>query len=213
MENIILIGAGGHCKSVIDSILSMKKYNIYGILDNEESIGKNVCGYRVNYTDKDMSLLYEKGICKAFITVGGIGNCLIRKKLYSQVKRVGFEVPTIIDSSAVVSKFATIGEGVFIGKGSIVNADATISNMVIVNTGALVEHDCNISQFAFLSVGVHLSGGVYVGEETHIGTGVNIIQGIKIGRNSIIGAGSVVTRDIDSYKKAYGVPCKEVSSW
>lgn len=213
MENIILIGAGGHCKSVIDSILSMKKYNIYGILDNEDNIGKNVCGYMVNYTDNDLSLLYEKGIRKAFITVGSIGNCLIRKKLYSQVKMEGFEVPTIIDASAVVSKFATIGEGVFIGKGSIVNTDASISNMVIVNTGALVEHDCHIDQFAFLSVGVHLSGGVYVGEETHIGTGVNIIQGIKIGRNSIIGAGSVVTRDIDSYKKAYGVPCKEVSSW
>ena len=38
MENIVLIGGGGHCKSVIDTIESSKLYNIIGIIDKNEKL-------------------------------------------------------------------------------------------------------------------------------------------------------------------------------
>lgn len=213
MEEILLIGAGGHCKSVIDSILSLNIYKINGILDFKEKLGTSICGYPINYTDEDLEHLYEKGLRSAFICVGSIGDCLVRKKLYIRAKAIGYQFPTIFDASANISRFASLGEGVFVGKHCVINSDAIIGNMAILNTGSIVEHDCQIGDYAFISVGVNLSGGVIIGNETHIGTGANVIQGIHIGSNSIIGAGSVVTKNISSHKKAYGIPCKEVTEW
>ena len=160
-----------------------------------------------------MEQLYDKGIRNAFICIGSIGNCLIRKKIYEKAKIIGYYFPTICDASATISQFASIGEGVFIGKRCVINSDVSVGNMAILNTGSIIEHDCKIGDYAFISIGVNLSGGVVVGNETHIGTGANVIQGIHIGSNSIIGAGSVVTKNISSHKKAYGIPCKEVTEW
>jgi sugar O-acyltransferase (sialic acid O-acetyltransferase NeuD family) len=213
MEKILLIGAGGHCKSVIDSILSNKKFLIDAILDSGDKLGTSICGYTINYTDDDLEQLYKSGIKNAFVCVGGIGDVSIRKKLYHKAKSIGYQFPVIYDSSAIISNFATIAEGVFIGKRCIINSDATVGKMSILNTGSIIEHDCRIGDYSFISVGAILSGGVVIGNETHIGTGANIIQGIHIGNNSIIGAGSVVTKNISNHKKAYGIPCKEVSEW
>lgn len=213
MNEIILIGAGGHCKSVIDSILSKNNYKIIGIADCKDKLGVEICGYAVNYTDDDLEQIYKNGIKNAFICIGGIGDFKLRKKLYGKVKAIGFEFPIICDDSAVVSQFSSIGEGVFIGKRCVINSDVVVGPMAILNTGCIIEHDCQIGDYSFISVGVNLSGNVMVGNETHLGTGANVVQGVKIGSNSIIGAGSVVINDIESHKKAYGVPCKEVSEW
>ena len=38
MKKIILIGAGGHCKSCIDVIEIQKKFKILGLVDNKKKI-------------------------------------------------------------------------------------------------------------------------------------------------------------------------------
>ena len=44
--NIILIGGGGHCVSVIDVIETDNKFNILGILDSNIK-ENNVLGYKI----------------------------------------------------------------------------------------------------------------------------------------------------------------------
>ena len=42
MKKIILIGAGGHAKSCLDIVKSVKKFNILGFIDNvQKGILKN----------------------------------------------------------------------------------------------------------------------------------------------------------------------------
>lgn len=210
MEDIILIGGGGHCKSVVDTLLRQGQYNIVGIVDQEENLGKNVSGFPIQYCDNDLEELYHKGIRSAFISLGGIGASNLRKKLFTKAKEIGFMFPNIIDPSAIVAASAIIEDGVFIGKNVVVNVDAKIGSMAIINTKAVVEHDCLIGEFSFVSIGVNLSGNVTIGANTQIGTGANVIQGISIGENSIIGAGSVVVKDIRANTQAVGVPCREI---
>lgn len=210
MERIVLIGGGGHCKSVIDVIIQQGKYEIAAIVDRLEDCGKMVCGYQIAWIDDDLPTLFADGHHLAAITVGGIGDFSLREKLFRMAKGIGFQFPPLIDPSAVVSRFAQIGEGVFIGKNCVVNAEASIGNMAIINTAAVVEHDCMIGEYAFLAPSVTLSGGVTIGEHTHIGTGANVIQNLNIGNHSLIGAGSVVTHSLGNCIKAYGNPCREV---
>lgn len=213
MKDIILVGGGGHCKSVIDSIVSNNDFRVTAILDNKDSLGKKICGYSIEFTDDDLQMLYDKGIRYAFITVGSTGKFELRRKLYEKVKQIGFILPVICDPSAVVSTFSDIGEGVFIGKKCVVNTDATVGNMSIINTGTIIEHECKIGEHSFIAIGANIAGNASIGHDTYIGAGTTVIQGITVAEYCMIGAGSVVVRNVNPHTKAYGVPCREVAQW
>ena len=51
---------------------------------------------------------------------------------------------------------------------------------------------------------------IHIGEDTWIGMNVVINPGVRIGSHSVIGSGSVVTRSVESWGIAYGVPCRRV---
>lgn len=208
MEKIVLIGAGGHCKSVLDSLLELKTYDVIGITDMQTNL--EIMGVKVIGNDDILEELFNSGINNAFISLGSIGDTNIRRRIYNNLKKIGFKLPTIIDKTAIVSKYATVGEGVFIGKGAIINSSAYIGKNAIINSGAIVEHDCSIGEFVHIAPGTTMSGGVSIGDNSHIGTGSSIIQGISIGESCIIGAGSVVVKNIEDNSKVYGNPGRKV---
>lgn len=210
MDDIILIGGGGHCKSVIDTINRLNKYNIIGVFDVPGKVGTQISGIKVIGIDDDLEYFYKKGIKYAFLTIGSIGDVILRRKLHSIAQGIGYKFPNIIDGTAIISEQIKIGSGNFIGKGVIINSDTIIGDNCIINTGSIIEHDCYIEDFCHIAPGSTLSGGVKVGKDTHIGTNAIIIQNIKVGANTIIGAGSVLLKDIGDNKKAYGNPCREV---
>ena len=57
MKEIILIGGGGHCKSVIDVIEQQGHFSISGIVDKPELFGTDVLGYPVIGNDSDLESL------------------------------------------------------------------------------------------------------------------------------------------------------------
>ncbi|AEV70610.1 acetyltransferase [Acetivibrio clariflavus] len=209
-KKILLIGGGGHCKSVLDSLLNSNEYCDIGIIDRKENVGKQIMGVTIIGSDDDLLDIYSKGYQYAFITLGSVGNPALRIKLYNNIKIIGFKIPNIIDSTACVSKYAHIESGVFIGKHAIVNAGAVVNNCSIVNTGAIVEHDCIIGEFVHIAPGAVLSGGVKVGNHSHIGSNATVKQQVQIGASSIIGMGSVVVKDVGEAVMAFGNPCREV---
>jgi len=209
-KKILLIGGGGHCKSVLDSLLELKEYVEIGIIDKKDNVGNFVMGIPIIGCDDDLSALFNNGYKYAFVTLGSISNPMLRIKLFEKISKIGYEIPVIIDSTAEVSKYAEVEKGVFIGKQCIVNPDTIIKKGSIINSGAIIEHDCRVGAFAHIAPGAVLSGGVTVGDQTHIGTNATLKQQIKIGSNTIIGIGSVVTQNIKNKIIAYGNPCREV---
>ena len=210
MEKIILLGGGGHCKSIIDTIQTSKLYEIIGIIDLEQNMGQYINGIEVLDSDENLIKYKKSGVENAFISVGSIGNTSVRRKLYNLAKKIEFNIPTIIDYTAIISSDATIGSGTFVGKGTIINTKSIIGSNCIINSGSIIEHDCSVDDFVHIASGATLCGGVQVGKNTHIGANSTVIQYKTIGENVIIGSGSVVTKNIKSNIKAYGNPCKEV---
>lgn len=218
-KKILLLGAGGHCRSVVDSLLSMSCFDEIGLIDNNVNIltEKEECDPQdilkecpLIGGDEDLERLFLKGYTNAFITVGSIGNVTVRRKLYDRLKQIGFHIPNIIDKSSQVSRYAILGEGIYVGKNSVINAGAKIGSCSIINTASVIEHQCEIGEFAHIAPGSVLCGDVKIGANSHIGAGSVLKQGVHIGNGAMIGMGSVVLKDIRDYVTAYGNPCKEV---
>lgn len=201
MEDIVLIGGGGHALSAADAIMNGKNYKIVGYTD----VSDTHIPLRYLGTDDVLESLYEKGVLNAAITVGYLGESTVRDRLYQRAKQAGFRLPVIIDPSAVVSEAAEVGEGAFIGKKAVVNRGARIGRMCIINTGAIIEHNNQIGEYSHIAVGAVLCGGVQVGEHTFIGANATIIQEVRVGMNVIIGAGSVVIGNVPDNGKVVGL--------
>ncbi len=204
MEQIILIGGGGHAKSVADSIRQIGQYEIAGYIDRPELKGKVSDEIPFIGTDDDLQAVYSEGIRNAFITIGYLGSGNIRELLYEQLKRIGFCIPSIIDPAAILAEHVVLGEGVYIGKRAVVNTGSRIGDLCIINTGTVVEHDNVIGGFSHMAVGSVLCGHVRVGTRCLVGAGAIVIQGITIGDGVIVGAGVTVRHNIEKGKTYYG---------
>ena len=198
-DKVMLIGAGGHAKVILDCIENEAKYKIFEVIDDVIE-GDFLNQIKVKKRNKNQDY-------KTLNTIIAIGNPKHRKNIAEQLKS---NFIMTIHPSAVVSKYAKIGKGSQVLATSVINADATIGNHCIINSGAIVEHDCVLEDYVHVAPNATLGGGVKVGESSHIGIGATIIQNISIGKNVIIGAGAVVTHNIPDNCTAVGIPAKPV---
>lgn len=192
-KNLILVGGGGHCKSVIE-VAESAGYAILGIVDRPEELGKLVLDYKVIGVDDDIPQYVEKA--EFVITVGFIKNPALRIKLYNKVKEAGGKLATIVASTAHVSKYATLGEGTVVMHQAFVNAGAQIGNNVILNTFTNIEHDAVVGDQCHISTGTMVNGDCKIGQNVFVGSQSVLANGIEVGDNIIIGAGSVVRKSI-----------------
>lgn len=211
-QKLILFGAGGHCRSVIDSITRELFAQIVILDKNETLVGTEISGIPIVGNDDRRTELRRQGFTQAFITLGGTTSNPIREKIASMLAREGFLFPIIRDPTAIISATASVEEGTFIAKGVIVNCGTKIGKHVILNSGCIVEHDCRIGDFCHIAPGACMSGQVTIGANSHVGTGASVRQSVTIGHNATIGVGSAVIKDIPDHCVAYGVPCKVIKN-
>lgn len=196
MQNrkIILIGGGGHCKSVIE-VAESAGYCIKGILDKPEKVGKEVLpGHKVIGTDDNIPQYVEE--CDFVITVGFIKNPNLRNKLYNKIKEAGGKLATLVASTAYVSKYAKLGEGTVVMHDAFINAGARVGDNCIINTFVDIEHDAVIGNHCHISTGTMVNGECKIGEECFIGSQSVCANRIEIASNIIVGAGSVVCKSL-----------------
>lgn len=187
-KKILLIGGGGHCHSVIDVLEREGRFEIAGIVDLPEQLGKEVLGYKVIATDEQLAEL-KQDYDYALVTLGQIKTSEPRQRIYNQLKQLGYQLPTIISPLAYVSKHAQIGEGTVIMHHALVNANARIGNNCIINTKSLIEHDAVIHDHCHISTAAVINGGVEVKENTFVGSNSVSVEMTKLA--GFIKAGSL----------------------
>ena len=194
MENkkLILVGGGGHCKSVID-VAESAGFQIQGILDVPENVGNKVLDYSIIGTDDQIPDFVNDALF--IVTVGHIKDAALRIKLHKKIVDAGGTLATIVASTAHVSKYAQIGEGSVIMHQAVVNADVIIGRGCIINTFANIEHDARIGDYCHISTGAMVNGNCKVGNETFFGSQSVMVNGIEITAGCVIGAGSLVRKN------------------
>jgi len=207
MRNLILVGGGGHCNSVID-VAECAGFNILGILDQPEMVGKDVLSYKVVGTDDNIPDYV--GIAEFVITVGQIKSYTTRQTIASKIINAGGRLATIIAPDARVSKYATIGKGTVVLHKAIVNTSVVIGENCIVNTLADIEHGTTIGNFCHISTGAMVNGDCRISDGCFIGSQAVLSQGVTLHTNTVIGAGSVVLHEIKSSGVYAGNPIQQI---
>lgn len=204
-EKLVMLGGGGHCHSVLDTVKRLGKYKDIVITDPDLPVGTEIQGCEVVGTDDNLPDLYQCGYQDAMISIGSMKDSSIRRKLYDKARENGFSFPSAIDPSSAVTLDAEIEEGIFVGKNAVINSGSKIHRFAILNTGSIVEHDCEIGEFTHLAVGAVICGGCKVENDVFVGANATVIQGVHIGRESVIGAGSLVLADVPEGTMVTGV--------
>ncbi|WP_318489731.1 acetyltransferase [Photobacterium leiognathi] len=199
-KKLLIIGAGGFAKSIIDSI-NHTDVELIGFIDTYKQgyhQGYPIIANDINEIDEPYKYVY-------FI---GVGEPFARVQFLMLLKELSLTLINIIDSTALISRNVELGEGIYIGKMCIVNSDTTLSDGVVINTRTLIEHGNNIGCCTNISTNVVLNGDVKVGSQTFIGSCTVVNGQITIGDNSTIGSGSVVIRNIPNKVVVAGSPTR-----
>lgn len=206
MKPVILIGGGGHARSVVEA---MQPGTFAGYAAAEESAD----GPGPEYLGTDTAVRREYGPdeCSVHIAIGFNEGCRmsLRHKIIAGYK--GYEFATAVSPKAIVSRNSEIGAGTAVMMAAVVNRSQIGTNCVI-NTGAIIEHDCRIGDNVFIGPGAIMLGGVTVGNDSFIGAGTTVMQGVTIGEGVSIGLGSIVRRDITEPGVYLGNPLRKIKS-
>jgi sugar O-acyltransferase (sialic acid O-acetyltransferase NeuD family) len=209
-NNIVLIGASGHAKVVIDIIQKSKNADIAFIIDDNPSLkGASLCGYPIIGGRSELAA--QNAGKDGMNVIVAIGNNTIRQAMAVWAKNLGFSLLAAVHPSAQIGRGTLIAPGSVVMAGAVINADSIIGENVIVNTSASIDHDCRIGDGVHISPGCHICGGVTIGEGSLIGAGATIIPNIKIGRNVIVGAGSTVLDNVADGLTVVGSPAREIA--
>jgi UDP-perosamine 4-acetyltransferase len=204
--DVVVIGAGGHGRVVLDVLLTSGAHRVAGILDADPALhGSNIYGIPVLGPANLLSKLRQQRVRGAIVA---IGDNRVRRKYRAEVDAAGIDLINAIHPSAIVSPRATLGRNIVVCAAAVVCTDATIGDSVILNTGCRVDHECVIGEGAHIAPGAVLAGRVQVGPDAFVGLGSLIIQCRSVGTGAIIGAGAVVIRDVPDGTRVVGVPAR-----
>jgi len=202
--DVVLIGAGGHGRVVLDILRAGEIYRPTGFLDADPQLtGQKVGGLPVL---GQLNFLPKLKAQKVKAVIISIGDNHPRLQYFRKISDLGFDLVNAIHPKSHISPTAKLGRNVVVAAGAVISTDAKVGDSVIVNTSAVVDHECRIGNAVHICPSATLAGRVSVGDETFVGMGCNILQCLKIGSHAVIGAGAVVLGDVPDGATVVGVP-------
>lgn len=201
---ILVLGAGGHGKAVLDLLLAGEAWQPAAVIDaaprHAALLGIPVVGDETRF-----ATLRAGGIAAAH---PAIGNNAHRMAAAARLEAAGFTLPALRHPTCVVGRGAWIGAGSAVFARAVIGPDARLGRLVLVNTGAIVEHDCILGDGAHVAPGAVLAGGVTIGAGALVGAGAAIRPGVTVGPGAIIGVGAAVLGDVPAGATVAGVPAR-----
>jgi len=209
-QKLIIIGASGHAKVIIDIVEKQDKFELLGLIESNPNLEKKVLGYDIL---GDESILAETIYNDVYLFIA-IGDNWVRHLVKERISALypTIKFATLIHPSAQIAKGVKIGEGVCIMAGAIVNSDSTIDNFAIINTKASMDHDGYLGAFASLAPNATTGGNVSIGNFTSVGISATIKHGVQIGKHGVIGGGALVLKNFEENQIIYGVPATAIRS-
>jgi sugar O-acyltransferase (sialic acid O-acetyltransferase NeuD family) len=212
-KQICIIGTGGFAREVYCCLEDIFKYK--GVSFDNKAVFSDV-----DSCENDVVVMGQKRIpiikeskldVYKYVLFVAIGDSMLRKKVVEKYPN-DVQYATIIHPTAVISDYATIGEGSIVTANCVVTCNINIGKQCHLNLNTTIGHDCEIGDYFTTAPGVHISGICNIGDRVYFGTNACVKQGINICDDVIVGMGSVVVKDINESGIAYGNPCKIVSN-
>lgn len=208
MVNVLILGSGGHGRTVADALLRGKastELHPLGFLDDTPQLQDwNYQGVRVlGPFDRLAGIAFDAVIV-------AVGDNRARRGLFLQLQAQGIRFVSVIHPTAAVALDAQIGAGCYIGAQAVIGCGATIGLNTIVSAAGAVGHHNEIGDHVHIGPGAIATGGTRIAEGAQIGAGATIAPKCSVGCWSIVAAGSMVGRDVDERVLVLGNPARIV---
>lgn len=198
-QSWVVLGAGGHARSVADAILRAGG-SVLAVAGTPEGPD-----WRVPVIPGDDEALELASAERSSVALG-IGGNRLRGSVFARVTAAGVPLPPVVARTATVAVDAALGAGTVVLEHAHVGPAAVLGSGVIVNTAAVVEHDCAIGHGAHIAPGATVLGGASVGAGALIGSGACVLPGVSVGDGAVVGAGAVVREDVPGGQTVVGIP-------
>jgi UDP-perosamine 4-acetyltransferase len=206
LRKIVIVGAGGHAKVILEAIRAAGNAEVVGMIDpspnSTQTLGVPILG-----GDDVLPELYRAGITSAVVAIGSNAR---RERIGDWLVSLGFELPAIVHPSAFISPSAKVDDGAVIMARAVIGTQTIIGRLAVINTMATIDHDNEIGTAAHIAPSCGLAGNVRVGRRTLVGVGCAVRPGVKIGDDVVVGAGAAVVNDIQDGSVVGGVPARSL---
>jgi sugar O-acyltransferase (sialic acid O-acetyltransferase NeuD family) len=205
---ILIFGASGHAKVVIDAIEKERRFSIAGLIDNYKQPGSECNGYFVIGSLKDLPAFLQSNQITGGILA--ISDNWARSVVREQIEQImpDFNFVSVVHPSANIGDKTMLGAGTVVLAGANVGPSCSVGTQCIINTLASLDHDSVMGDYSSLAPGAITGGNVNIGSFSAICLGAKIIHRISIGTQTVIGTGAVVVQDMPASCVAYGIPAK-----
>ncbi len=210
MRNLVVVGASGHCKVVLDAVEKSDSFRVMGLLDAGGTPGAEWFGYRILGAEDRLPELVASENVESYVVA--VGDNWTRRRIALSMESIapGLPMAAVVHPSAQIARGARIEEGAVVLAGAVIGSDARVGRGCIVNTRASLDHDSVMEEFASLAPGVTVGGNVRIGVCSAVSIGAQVIHGVHIGNHTVIGAGATVLRDFPDHCMAWGTPARVI---
>lgn len=208
-QRVVVWGAGGHGKVVVDALLAADSCDVIGIVDDDErKTGTKVLGVPVLDFSGGLTEFVSRTRFDGMVVA--IGDNYVRSEKFQEILELGLTPVTVIHPTAHVSPFAKIGRGVMVLAHATINPGTVLEDNVCVNTSASVDHDNHLEYSCHILPNATLAGGVRIGEYAYVGSGAVVIPNLTVHKFSYLGAGAVAIKDVPEGVVSAGNPAAQI---
>ena len=140
----------------------------------------------------------------------GIGEPVIREKLYNKVKEKDYNFAILVHPSASVAESAVLEEGTMVAHNAFVSIKAHLFTNALVQPLACVHHECSVGRNSVVSTSAVMGGNSSLGYNSFIGLGASVKQGISVGNGSVVGMGAIVIKNVSDRVMVVGNPARAI---
>jgi len=195
-SRLLVVGAGGHGRSVAEAAEMSGQFVVVGFLDDSLPAGETVIAFPV--LGPVASIAHHRAAADQAIVA--IGNNAVREKLMQQLTAAGFKWATVVHPRAIMSPSAVLGEGAAVMAGAIVGTEARLGVGSIMNCGGVVDHHATVEDFGHLGVNASIAGGTVLGRGAWMQASSALGYGVKVPDGVMLAPGEALDNKTNKYK-------------
>lgn len=216
---IVVVGAGGFGREVVDVIEAMNAahiashqgaplWDLVGVVDDAIT--------EVNLSRLKARSIAHLGSVDDFLATAdsdiayaiGIGSPVVRRRIADRLDSAGHAGAVLVHPSVTMGSVVHVGAGSVLCAGVRITTNISIGRHVHINLNATVGHDTSIGDFVSINPLASISGDCVLGADVLIGVAGIVLNGLRLGQGSTVGGAACVVRDVESGTTVVGVPAK-----